>query len=219
MLSFISGESPHPQGWSDEGAAAVGVLLREFHRAAAKFVPPADATWMPWYARDLVGKAPVIGHCDTAAWNILARDGRPVALVDWDTAGPFDTRWELAQTVWLNAQLHDDDVADRVGLPDAAARARQARLMLDGYGLVEGPHRLRASDGRVRNTQRRTRSDRCRGHAHRNEPGCCRRDRWRLATRGRAASLELDLAHAERGVDAPSASLARTRPQLVRPAF
>jgi hypothetical protein len=37
---------------------------------------------------------------------------------------------------WLNAQLHDDDVAERCGLPAAAARARQLNLILDGYGLA-----------------------------------------------------------------------------------
>jgi hypothetical protein len=37
--------------------------------------------------------------------------------------------------VWLNAQLHDDDVAERAGLPDLATRAHQAQLILDGYRL------------------------------------------------------------------------------------
>jgi hypothetical protein len=36
----------------------------------------------------------------------------------------------------LNAQLHDDDVADRQGLPDAEARAHQFRLLVDAYGLA-----------------------------------------------------------------------------------
>jgi hypothetical protein len=58
-----------------------------------------------------------------------------MALIDWDTAGPVGPRWGLGQAVWLNAQRHDDDVAERVGLPDLATRARQARLILDGYGL------------------------------------------------------------------------------------
>src|SRR5699024_1497028 len=44
-------------------------------------------------------------------------------------------RTELAYAVWLNAQLHDDDVAELQGLPDAATRARQAHTILDGYGL------------------------------------------------------------------------------------
>jgi len=94
--------------------------------------------WLDWWGRDLEGARPVIGHCDTGPWNILARDGLPVALIDWDAAGPADGRWELAQAAWLNAQLHDDDVAERLGLPDARGRARQLRLIVDGYGLSRG---------------------------------------------------------------------------------
>ena len=43
--------------------------------------------------------------------------------------------WELAEVAWLNAQLHDDDVANLNGLPDEAARMRQSALILDGYRL------------------------------------------------------------------------------------
>jgi hypothetical protein len=134
-LAYIEGESPQPHAWSDDGAAAIGALLRDLHRATATFTPPADAVWLPWFGRDLEGSPRLIGHCDTGPWNVLARRGRPVALIDWDTVGPVGLRWELAQAVWLNAQLHDDDVAERVGLPDLGTRARQARLILDGYGL------------------------------------------------------------------------------------
>jgi len=77
----------------------------------------------------------VIGHGDLGPWNILARDGRPVAFIDWDRAGPLDPVWELAHATWQNAQLYDDDVAEMNDLPDAAQRAMQARLILDGYGL------------------------------------------------------------------------------------
>lgn len=110
-------------------------MLRDLHRAAATFVAPADAVWMPWWGRDLPTSQLTIGHCDAAPWNILAREGRPVALIDWDAAGPVGALWDLAQTAWLNAQLHDEDIADRQGLPDIAARARQLRAIADGYGL------------------------------------------------------------------------------------
>jgi len=30
----------------------------------------------------------VIGHCDVAPWNIVARDGPPAGLIDWEFAGP-----------------------------------------------------------------------------------------------------------------------------------
>jgi Phosphotransferase enzyme family len=134
-VSYIPGASPQPRAWTEDAAAGVGTLLRDLHAAAASFVPPAGAGWRPWFGRDLRGSRPVIGHCDAGPWNVIARDGRPVALVDFEFAGPVDAIWELAQATWLNAQLHDDDVAERHGLPGLPERARQARLILDGYGL------------------------------------------------------------------------------------
>ena len=65
----------------------------------------------------------------------MARDGLPVAFIDWDNAGPVDAMWELAQVAWLNVQLHDDDVAERNHLPSPAGRAAQLRLLVDAYGL------------------------------------------------------------------------------------
>jgi hypothetical protein len=65
----------------------------------------------------------------------VARDGLPVALIDWDTAGPTGRLDKIAATGWWNAQLVDDDVAERNALPPAAARARQLRWFLDGYRL------------------------------------------------------------------------------------
>ncbi len=136
QLTFIDGESPQPNAWSDEGVWFVGHLLRRLHDAAASFVPPADVVWRPWFARALPGHSPVIGHGDLGPWNILARDGMPVAFIDWDNAGPVDALWELAQVGWLNAQLHDDDVRNLNDLPDAVARARQLGVILDGYELT-----------------------------------------------------------------------------------
>jgi hypothetical protein len=135
MVSYIPGASPQPYAWSEDTVAAVGTLLRELHVAAATFRPPSGAQWKPWFGRGLPGSQPVIGHCDTGPWNIIVRDGRPAALVDFEFAGPVDAIWELAQAAWLNAQLHDDDVAEQFGLPDLAGRGRQLRVILDAYGL------------------------------------------------------------------------------------
>ena len=65
----------------------------------------------------------------------MARDSLPHALIDWEVAGPVDPIYDLAQTCWLNAQLHDDDVAERQGLPPLKDRALHLRLILDGYEL------------------------------------------------------------------------------------
>jgi hypothetical protein len=135
MVSYVPGASPQPFAWSEDAVAGVGQLLRDLHAATATFTAPPGARWKEWFGRELAGTRPVIGHCDAGPWNIIARGGRPVALIDFEYAGPVDAVWELAEAAWLNAQLHDDDIADRVGLPDAAARARQLRAILDGYGL------------------------------------------------------------------------------------
>jgi hypothetical protein len=135
MLGYIEGSSAHPHAWSDEAAPEIGRLLRQAHDAAASFDPGPDAVWKPWFARDLPGTHPVIGHCDTGPWNVVATAGIPTAFIDWEFAGPTDERWALAEATWLNAQLHDDDIAEHLQLPDAATRARQARSIIDGYGL------------------------------------------------------------------------------------
>ncbi len=135
VVSYIPGDFVHPHSWSDEGIWQVGRLLRELHGATATFRPPADAVWHQWpFHRDAPDA--IISHRDAGPWNIVAREGLPVAFIDWPTAGPTDRMDEIAQTAWLNAQLHDDDIAEHDELPGPAARAAQLRLFADGYGLA-----------------------------------------------------------------------------------
>lgn len=133
-LTFVPGESPHPYPWGDDALPVIGAMLRQLHTATASFVPPPDAVWRPWFGRTL-GQPSTIGHCDTGAWNIIAQDGKPIALIDWEEAGPVDPLVELAQAAWLNALLFDDDLAEKLGLGSPEARGRQVKLLLDGYQL------------------------------------------------------------------------------------
>lgn len=135
-LTYIDGEFTQPGPWTESGAGAVGALLRSLHTATASFRPPEAASWYRWFGRSLGDEPRIIGHCDVAPWNIVARDGRPIALIDWDFAGPVDALVELAQACWLNAKLYSDDVAELEGLPPLDERARQVRAILDGYGLA-----------------------------------------------------------------------------------
>jgi Ser/Thr protein kinase RdoA (MazF antagonist) len=134
-LTFIEGRSPQPAAWSDDAVRQIGSMLRRLHDVAVTFQPKEAPTWRPWFGRHLAGSRPVIGHGDLGPWNVLARDGMPVAFIDWDNAGPVDAYWELAQVAWLNAQLHDDDVAERNGLQSPETRARQLAILADGYEL------------------------------------------------------------------------------------
>lgn len=133
-LTFVEGESPHPYPWTGDALPTVGNILKKLHKTSASFVAPTDKVWRPWFGRNM-GMPSVIGHCDTGAWNIIAREGSPVALIDWEEAGPVDPLVELAQACWLNALLFDDDLAEKLGLGSAEARGRQVALLLDGYEL------------------------------------------------------------------------------------
>ncbi len=135
VLSFLDGEFVHPHQWSEEALPNVGRLLRDLHRATDSFTVPAHAVWREWHGRSLGACEAGIGHCDTGPWNIVAREGVPYALIDWEVAGPVDPAYDLAQACWLNAQLHDDDVAERQELPSLKDRARHLRMILDGYEL------------------------------------------------------------------------------------
>lgn len=133
-LSFVPGHSANPGPWLDEAISSIGTALRELHQAGRSFAPPDDAWWRPCLSRQLPGEHPTFGHGDLGPWNVVVSEGS-ASFVDWDFSGPVDARWELAEAAWLNCQLHDDDVAERCGLPSPAQRARQVRHFLDAYGL------------------------------------------------------------------------------------
>ena len=91
-LTYIPGDV----GWdtvpSHDSAFALGEMIRRLHQATATFTPPPNAVWYPWCGRSLGESDRVIGHCDIAPWNIICHNGMPVALIDWDFAGPTDAR-------------------------------------------------------------------------------------------------------------------------------
>lgn len=136
-LTYVEGEFVHPGPWSDDALVEVGRMLRRLHDAASTYVPAADAVWQPWFLRELSGMKRIIGHGDVAPWNMVTRDGMPIALIDWEFAGPIDPMIELARVCWLFPQLHDDDVAEMVGLPPVTVRAKQLRLLVDAYGATK----------------------------------------------------------------------------------
>ena len=140
-ITFIDGEVINRGPWSRDAAYEIGVLLRRLHEATRSFVAPLDAVWFPWFGRDLGSTDKVIGHCDLGPWDIVRESGMPIAIIDWDFAGPVDPIWELAHVSWLNAKLHDDIVAEIECLPPAEDRAIHLRAIVDGYGL---PARQRA---------------------------------------------------------------------------
>ena len=187
LLTYLDGEIIHPAPWSDDAVAQLGVVLRRLHDALGLFAPPPAPVWRPWFGRS-VGKPDIFGHCDAAPWNIVMRDGRPVALIDWEVAGPVDRLTEVAMAAWHAAQLYDDDIAAMNGLLDTAARLRQVRLLAEAYGLPAASRRrlaermidFAAQSAANEVVERPSRLGRSRHRAsgaslggHGTSPGCC----------------------------------------------
>src|SRR3954468_19522367 len=114
-------------------------LLRQLHDATAGFVARAGAMWQFIYLDPT--RHDVICHNDVAPYNTVYVDGRPRALIDFDTAGPGPRIWDLAYAAYTFVPL-----ASFVPLPDgsvvpyepaqhAGERARRLRVFKAAYGL------------------------------------------------------------------------------------
>ena len=115
VLGYLAGTapiSPYPD-WAltDEALASVAHLLRGFHEAVADF---AALDWQ-WDRRvPEPFRTAQVSHNDPNLDNVVFRDGRAVALIDFDLAGAGSRTWDLALAVRLWCPLREDaDVPDR----------------------------------------------------------------------------------------------------------
>jgi aminoglycoside phosphotransferase (APT) family kinase protein len=106
-------------------------LLRDYHDAASSFVPPELANWRSTPAP---GEAQeTICHNDVAPYNCVFRNGRPVALIDFDFACPGSRRWDLAHAAFRFVPL--SQASDRPRSLTDAGVVRRLALVCDVYGL------------------------------------------------------------------------------------
>jgi hypothetical protein len=127
VVSFIAGDAPGypmpPYVWSDDTLVGVASLLRAYHDATVDFVAPQDAGWqqpMP------PGAVEVVCHNDVAPYNMVFREGRPVALIDFDMAAPGPRIWDVAYAAYRFVSLGVPAGDSRPGL----AREQGRRLAL-----------------------------------------------------------------------------------------
>jgi hypothetical protein len=133
ILSYVEGEPAFaPVPAEDSVVVAIGRLLRLAHDAQAGFVPPVDAGWERWADEDDVGE--VIGHNDLFWTNVIFRDGLPIALIDWELAGPTTRALEVGKAATYWAPLRIDEQSADSGLP-LDRRGERLRILCDAYGL------------------------------------------------------------------------------------
>ncbi len=132
-LTYIRGEAAVPplpaDMLTDDALVSVAELLHRYHLAASSF-DPAGYTWpRPVPARYRTG---LVSHNDVYPANLVFRDGRAVALIDFDLAGPGSAAWDFAAAARSWVPLQDEaDVAD-----SRHGRALERfRIFLEASGL------------------------------------------------------------------------------------
>lgn len=82
------------------------------------------------------GSSSTLCHNDLAPYNIVARDGRLVGIIDWDVISPGTPLWEVAFMAWQWVPLHHPGLADQLGWHAPERLGPRLRLLCDAYRLV-----------------------------------------------------------------------------------
>lgn len=135
VLSYVRGTAvtpPYPS-WAltDEALASVADLLREYHRAVSTF-DPTSHTWPESPPAPFTGE--LVSHNDVNLDNVVFRDGRAVALIDFDLASPGCRVWDVACAARLWTPLRPDRYIDDARRGQVL---RRFRLFVDRYGLPD----------------------------------------------------------------------------------
>lgn len=135
VLTYVVGDAvtrPYP-AWAMTDAAlrSVADLLRRYHAAVAGF-DPSGLDWPRPVPAQYSGG--LVSHNDPNLDNVIFRDGRAVALIDFDLASPGSALWDVAAAARLWAPLRlDTDIDDQ----RRGAALRRFRRFVDDYGLGE----------------------------------------------------------------------------------
>jgi aminoglycoside phosphotransferase (APT) family kinase protein len=109
---------------------SVADLLRDYHQAVRTF-DPTPHTWPASPPAPFAGE--LVSHNDVNLDNVVFREGRAVALIDFDLASPGGRVWDVACAARLWAPLRPESYIDDSRRGRALARFR---LFVDRYGLA-----------------------------------------------------------------------------------
>ncbi|RFC70063.1 phosphotransferase [Streptomyces sp. AcE210] len=141
QLEFITGDvaaPPFPRwAMSETALRSVGGLLRRLHEASAGVRVDVSAGWAGELADPEGGT--MLCHNDVCPENVVFRDGRAVALIDFDQAAPGRPVWDVALTAGYWVPMLDPESAAPLypipGTSPASDAPARLRLLADSYGL------------------------------------------------------------------------------------
>ncbi|WP_328999656.1 aminoglycoside phosphotransferase family protein [Kribbella sp. NBC_00709] len=156
-LTYVEGEvagRPRPSWIADEErAVSVARLLRAYHDAVEGFGIPQNlpAPIEPAGLPQLADTPELVGHQDVTPENVIFRDGRAYALIDFDLARPVSRAAEVVNLMLWWAPFGDEvDLDPKLRGLD---QPRRCRLLADAYGLSD-PDRRRLMDLAIGRDQR-----------------------------------------------------------------
>lgn len=140
VLSFVPGDVPvNPlpaETAGDEVLVALAELIRGLHEASAGWEPPPGAVWggTPAHTGQVARQAELVSHRDYYPGNVVFRDGRPTALIDFDLAMPTTRLYDIANALWYWAPLRDP--RDRAPAFADADIPHRVAVFADAYGMT-----------------------------------------------------------------------------------
>ncbi|MFF2328832.1 MULTISPECIES: phosphotransferase [unclassified Streptomyces] len=136
QLTFIPGDvalPPFPHWAMTETALrSVGSLLRRLHEASASIAVDTSVEW-PRALSDPEGGT-MLCHNDVCPDNVVFRDGRAAALIDFDLAAPGRPLWDVAMTARYWIPMTDPASATALYPPGLDVPTR-LRILAESYGL------------------------------------------------------------------------------------
>jgi len=147
VTTFIEGDTGIPPTlWQhDAPVIAAAKLLRHYHDATMGFAPTGNSIWA--YRYPDATRHEVICHNDFAPYNFIYRDGTPIAVIDFDLAGPGPRLRDVAYAVyWLTPlSFHSDDQI-AFAKADLKAGSRRLTLFCATYGITPNVDLLKMID-------------------------------------------------------------------------
>jgi aminoglycoside phosphotransferase (APT) family kinase protein len=135
-LEFVHGEvalTPYPDWALGENALAeAGRLLRRMHDASAAVPLPQGSDWPTEFADPEGGS--VLCHNDFCPENVVFRDGKAIAAIDFDFAAPGRPLWDVAFAAWYWVPTLPPRAAEAEGMAGLDP-ARRLRVFADACGL------------------------------------------------------------------------------------
>jgi aminoglycoside phosphotransferase (APT) family kinase protein len=114
VLSFIEGDVPDDLGvYGDDVLVAAAKLIRAYHDASRGFVPRLE----------------IVCHNDLSPCNFVFREGKPVAIIDFEAAAPGSRVMDVSYAAWLWLDLGSDEVG-------VAEQKRRFEIFLKSYGDI-----------------------------------------------------------------------------------